>query len=765
MRGLEGLIELKILDLFDNQIEALSPILGLKKLGQLDLRKNRISYLPETIFNLNLDVKWTGHEEKHSILLEGNPIEPPPFEVIKQGNRAMRNYIEEINQKKTVRLLESKLLIVGNGEVGKTTLMRKLKDKKFKVEVGKEPTTHGINIIPWELKCPFLDDNYENIRIHIWDFGGQAIYHSTHQFFLTKRSLYLFVWEARKEEEAQTFDYWFNVIELLSKKSPVIVVMNKADVRIKHLDEANFKDKFQNIVGFLQVSCVSGNGIDKLTEEIKENLGRMPHLQDLLPKIWKDIRNLLKKDTRDYIGLKEYFSVCGQFDMDREKAMFLSDYLHDLGIILHFHDSVLENTVILNPEWVTEAVYNLIDTHEIQMNKGRFQFGKLKEYWDNRKFPPEKHLELMRLMEKFELCFRIVGTDTYIIPELLPPVRPEVDIATYRMGQNLHFQYKYDFMPGGIISRFIARVYYMIKEERFWKNGVELGFEHAKALVKSEPLDRKLTVSVSGEDKSDLLAIIRNELDHIHDTLNMEKDIHYKEQVPCLCSECLEAKTPYYHSYLVLRKYRTKDKVDAPCLNSTENVSIERLLKGVERDPGLDVLDLVQTMIEVGRYLQGIRKSIHSYEDSRNDFITALLTSKGLIVRDQSRWGMSATGKTIGRPDFRLFNPSSRTEAVVEAFNLESLQRREIDLHLKKLFNYDASGLKQNFVLVYCDSKKFADLWQKYLDHISEIVFEHPLKTKPETQETKYTEIKMARTIHLRSGEETEVYHIFINMS
>jgi small GTP-binding protein len=349
------------------------------------LQNNNISHLSPEILKLNMNVGWE-LKVKPGIFLEGNPLESPPVEVVKQGKEAVRHYFEAI-KKDTMRLLETKLLIVGNGEVGKTTLMRKLMDQNFPVEPGKEPTTEGIDIQPWDIRCPFPNCKDETVKVHFWDFGGQEIYHSTHQFFLTKRSLYLFVWEARKEEEAQTFDYWLNIIKLLGKESPLMVVMNKSDVRIKHLDEANFKSKFQNIVSFDRVSCVSGDGIAALTRRIIETLADMPHLRDLLPRVWKQIRDRLKEDTRDYISLEEYYSICAGFGMDAEGAMFLSDYLHDLGVILHYHDSVLEQTVILNPEWATKAVYTLIDTRDIQVDKGRFQRGKLKHYWDPAAFP------------------------------------------------------------------------------------------------------------------------------------------------------------------------------------------------------------------------------------------------------------------------------------------------------------------------------------------------------------------------------------------
>jgi small GTP-binding protein len=443
---LSRLTNLMDLRLGNNKISDLSPLKQLKKLKRLDLQDNKISQLPTELVQLGMEINWYYDYYGRGISLKGNPLEIPPVEIVKQGAFAVLNYFKELG-KESVQLLHSKLLIVGNGEVGKTTLMKKLQNNNFQVDVGKEETTHGINILRWELQCPFADGDIADVKINFWDFGGQDIYHATHQFFLTKRSLYLFVWEARKEEETRSFDYWLNIIKLLSDESPVIVVMNKADIRCKHVDEASFKDKFQNIVTFLQVSCVTGQGIKELTEQIRSTLANMEYLRDKLPKAWTDIRDDLKKEKKNYISLEEYFAICKKHGLNEERAEFLSDYLHDLGVILHYrHDKLLENTVILNPEWATEAVYKLIDTRKIFENKGRFRFDDLKTYWNLSRFPREKHAQLVRLMEKFELCFPITGSDIHIVPELLPANRPSLDLEKYKKPENIHFEYLYDFM-------------------------------------------------------------------------------------------------------------------------------------------------------------------------------------------------------------------------------------------------------------------------------------------------------------------------------
>jgi internalin A len=773
---LRALKVLHYLDLSSNQISDLSPLIHIKKLKYLYLMNNRISRLPRETLDLNLSIHWEFDESNSGIFLEDNPIKSPPLEIIKQGNEAVHNYFQELDLAAVqTRLLESKLLIVGNGEVGKTTLMRKLKDNTFPVELGKEPTTHGINIEPWEMDCGFdtgQGPRVEKVKLHAWDFGGQEIYHATHQFFLTKRSFYLLVWEARKEDETFSFDYWLNIIRLLGANSPVIVVMNKADVRSKAVDEATYKEKFKNIEIFLQVSCLTGEGIEQLSRQIRVTLGHMPHLQDLLPTVWKQIRFYLKHLEKNHIPLHDYLAICREYGLDEERAEFLSGYLHDLGAILHFRgDPLLEHTVILKPGWATTAVYNLVDTREIQENKGRFNTPDLRKYWDPALFPRELHPQLLRLLEKFELCFPVTGTDIYIVPELLPAQRPPLEADKYKAPGSLHFHYHYDFMPAGIITRFISRMYFLIKEDHYWKGGVELQLEDTYALVSAELPNRRIKIAVTGPHRRELLAIAANDFRHIHRTLNMEKNRHYKELLPCRCIKCKDAAEPRLYEYDVLKDFAAKGKRFIPCYTSAEDVEIETLLKGYEAEQPRQ--DLLKTLIGAASQLQGLAATLQPDENSRNSFIALLLSTRGFNVKDQTRWGFSATGKSSGIPDIKIEFPETEGVAVIEAFILEGYNRTVIDGHLTRLFGYDPNGNARNFILVYVEAADFAGIWQKYLMHLPEIDFEYKLleeKQKPgcqrpiEEEPTGFANIKLARVRHLREGAFTEVCHLFIHM-
>src|SRR5664280_1655409 len=98
-----------------------------------------------------------------------------------------------VEQSDSSPLDEGKVIFVGRGEVGKTSLVRRLVEKRFNEGESK---TQGIRITKWLL--PYNGITY---RLNIWDFGGQEIMHSTHQFFLTKQSLYVLVLNGREGGE------------------------------------------------------------------------------------------------------------------------------------------------------------------------------------------------------------------------------------------------------------------------------------------------------------------------------------------------------------------------------------------------------------------------------------------------------------------------------------------------------------------------------------------------------------------------------------
>jgi small GTP-binding protein len=375
-----NLTELKTLDLHDNRITILpSEIKNLKKLKRLDLQRNRLSKIPEEVFDLSMPIGWNTTK---GLDVDNNPLTSPPIEVFKQGVGAVRAYFKEIGVEETVRLFEAKMLIVGQGSVGKTYLMKRLIYDDINSDII---STEGIDIDKWLIKTK----QTEKFLVNFWDFGGQEIYHATHQFFLTKRSLYLFVWEARTDADLLSFDYWLNTVKVLSASSPVIVIQNKIDERKKSINQDFWKKLFPNIVEYHDVSAIEAIGVDGLKLAITREIEKLPHIGDLLPKRWIIIRQQMEKLDVNFITYSQYKDICTEFGMNEAQADRLSEYYHDLGVFLNFKQNpILRHTIFLKPEWATNAVYKVIDNPSVKDNYGKFHFRQLTDIWrDKREFP------------------------------------------------------------------------------------------------------------------------------------------------------------------------------------------------------------------------------------------------------------------------------------------------------------------------------------------------------------------------------------------
>lgn len=526
----------------------------------LNIANNRITAIPQSFRNL---------KNLRQLHIDTAHLTIPPIEIVSRGPGAIINYLHAFNPADAFTINEAKLLIVGQGGVGKTFLMQRLVSGRVP---SVDETTEGISINTWS---PTLPDG-NSVHINVWDFGGQEIYHSTHQFFLTKRSLYLFIWDSRREDNILNFDYWLNVIKLLSDSSPVVVVQNKVDERVKMIDEVSLTEKFPNIAAFHKVSATRDIGIEDLRLDLVRLAPTLEHFGDTLPNSWHAIRRELEKISSPFISHEDYLGICLRYGFSESEADYLSQYFHDLGVFLHFQDNViLRKIIFLKPEWATNAVYKLIDTREVQEAYGRFSYAMLDSIWQD--LPDVRFMHLIELMKRFELCFQAPNSNEYVIPELLNTSRPNF---WWNEQDNLHFYYIYDFMPAGILTRLIVRMQGYAKSNTYWKNGVVFSTEGADALVVAHPLQRRISIQLDGRDRGSMLSMIRREIEIIHKSMN-NPDV--REMLPCSCTGCKESETPYMHDFEYLRKAKARRKWTVECKSTLEEVRVDEILRDVRQ--------------------------------------------------------------------------------------------------------------------------------------------------------------------------------------
>jgi internalin A len=570
---IEKLTNLQVLYLNNNQITVIpTTIEKLTNLKGLDLSNNKITAIPTTIDKLT---------KLKRLCLENNSINISS-EIIRQGwgnsiyadgnPQVIFEYLKSTKQS----LNEVKVLLVGEGDVGKTSLLNRLVHNTFNPAETKTP---GINIRKqWQ-----LPQGDPSLRLNLWDFGGQRVMHSSHQFFLTKRSLYLLVIDNRKNEQQNRVEYWLKLIETYGGDSPVIIIGNCADEHPLQVKERTLRKKYPQIKKVIATSCQDGTGIDDLCRAIATQINNIPHIRDPIPTTWLDIKNQLEEmqSKYDFISYEKYQDICAQSGItDPSYQKNLVSILNDLGVVLNFQDDPrLNETNVLNPEWVTSGVYDILNNHSLMTErKGILDISTLNSILkEPQRYPENKRHFLMGLMEKFELCYPLDGyrTPHYLISDLLPIDEPDVDDLE---DAPLHFQYHYDILPSSIISSFIVRNHNLIYKNTRWRSGAVITQDNNKALVRADEEDNFITIKVKGRSANTLLATIRGDFAKIHDKFS--NNLAVQEQLVVREQGNTGREVPVDYNYLCELEDREIKESPLPKLQGTYPIS--ELLAGVE---------------------------------------------------------------------------------------------------------------------------------------------------------------------------------------
>lgn len=371
------------------------------------------------------------------------------------------------------------------------------------------------------------------------------------------------------------------VAELLSDSSPILIIKNEKQDRECEVNAGELRKEFSKLKEVLATNLQTNRGLAEIKEEIQNYITRLSHVGDKspLPKIWVRVRSALDNYSRNYISIYEYYQLCQTNKLtDRQDMNRLSSYLHDLGVCLHFQDdSTLKHYVILKPEWATTAVYAVLDNQEVKEKLGCFSQEQLADIWKDRKYADMRD-ELLQLMMRFKLCYPIPNRPgNYIAPQLLD--NENLPNYTWDKSNNLILRYKYDFMPKGIITRFIVETHPWIEKQKLvWRSGVILNKNETRAEVIENYNQREIKVRVSGNRKKELLAVVTHELEKIHGSFERLK---YQTLVPCNCTECAGSENPYAYPLENLRKRLNKGRYEIECENSFEKVDVRRLIDDV----------------------------------------------------------------------------------------------------------------------------------------------------------------------------------------
>ena len=489
-------------------------------LKTLNLENNRLQTFPESILSNN---------ELEEVFLNRNPMEDIPiYEWEGNSLSKLKIYFNRISisSKKDFR---AKIVMLGKGDVGKTTLMERLIKKDIsKNELKRIKQTHGINIKPLNNISFKEEDEEYTFELNMWDFGGQEIQWNIHHLFLTQNALYLLVWSVRNSEKKYAyFRQWLNLIETYTGiTSRVILILNKAfgtDGIKEEIDRESLQKEFPILKSFSEISAfynINVWGEKSLRTQITNQLKQLKDVGKVLPSKWTDIKIILSEYTQKTITKSDFINqICAKHEIfEKEEQRMILNWLHRIGAILYYEKpGELRNTIILQPEWIANSVYKiLLDNNKtISSNAGVFDY----DYIENLLGADYEEDIIIDLMTKFELCFK-VGEDSYIAPHLLPPSKPSK--INWNSKDNFFYEYHYKLMPTITISRFIAKAYIdnLVEGSFYWQNGVVLKKNNTRAIVEYDFANKSnydiIKIRIEGTEVSRLLNTIRDKFDEIN---------------------------------------------------------------------------------------------------------------------------------------------------------------------------------------------------------------------------------------------------------
>lgn len=582
---LSGLKKVRFLKLLDNQISNIDILEEFDGLRSIDVRNNKIENLPEFLTKYD-SIYWELDSESYrkifwGIAIGGNPIKNIPIEIIKQGKDAIIRFFERKEKENFSAIHEAKLILVGDGAAGKTTLQKRLLDPQFPLH-SEEERTRGIDICNWEFR--------KNYIAHIWDFGGQDVYYPVHRFFLTENSVFVLLASTRKEQH--NFDYWIPTIFQFGGCSPIIIgqtchdgnTITWNDLGI-YISNPDFNIIKAQGLPYFELNIPRNNkGLAAIKNEIIHQLVTLPHCNRDIPNSWIATRDALEEEAKQKpcISFDRLKEICDTVAPD----VFIStvDYidcahfLHNIGVILWYSDNtVLRDWVILRPDWAMQAVYKIIDDDKIQSRRGHILAADLKRLWNDYLYE-HKHSILKQMLEVFRVAFpKKHKNEEYIIPARLLSMPDE---KRWHNEPCLLLEYEYPFMPRGILNQVSAELSKYIKLdekdiEEVWNNAVNFEVNDSLCQVEEIFYEKKIKIRTKGKDSRGLAMVVMDALDNI---TRSYKGVIPKIYVPCTCHKCNEGE---YHSrflYDDLLRYSKVARKDVYCNESGDMLNIDDLL-------------------------------------------------------------------------------------------------------------------------------------------------------------------------------------------
>ncbi|KAH3717127.1 hypothetical protein DPMN_059905 [Dreissena polymorpha] len=253
-----------------------------------------------------------------------------------------------------------------------------------------------------------LDETKNEITVSVWDFAGQTLYYSTHQFFLNERSIYVVVMDMTRSLKdivsksdglgiwcglvdsctyLDIFKFWLNAIHMNSDcqsgeraiKPTVILVGTRKDKMKGSAEEKENNmnlyfdnalcsfDKYSPIFNHINKKRFLVNNLSpkdsafvELRKEIISLAAKQDYWDEEYPVRWIHMEQTLDKmrdEKRQIVKIKdvEKEDLENIHPLGKEELTSFLELQHKQGNIIFFNSGKLKDIVVLAPQWIIEA--------------------------------------------------------------------------------------------------------------------------------------------------------------------------------------------------------------------------------------------------------------------------------------------------------------------------------------------------------------------------------------------------------------------------
>jgi len=465
-----------------------------------------------------------------------------PKEIESQGVEEVGLYLTNANiQGSVITRRETRLIILGTAGSGKTTLARRL-NNDF-TNPSPIDSTHGVDTS--------ILLNFNGIKAHIWDFGGQVIYHSSHRCFMSANCVFILVVNARTEEnrDITRINYWLDTIRIYSEgKAKVFIVINESDDRKQNTEDyGSLKDNDQaylihRIDSFnICKDMVSLGKFKNRLAEFVESVGghqlfgkNDSQAMEVINTLFEQNKQVL--ESVEFERILNFNGIQNKKDQQRVKKLF-----NTLGIALSYE--FIKDHYVIDPYWISHGVYKIVDY--LQKNKTMFiKYDDLSNVFMDEPYtyPAGKRDYILDLMDHHKIGFHnINGIRGLIVPCAAPHLKPS-NVIIGPMPDCLIIRIERDDLyefPADFFYRYVCvnkdDIHETNEKWAVWQTGMVLTLKDENAIAIASAYvelieNRRIEITTWGVLNADYSAKLESRINDLLVEYNFKSEIEKKER-------------------------------------------------------------------------------------------------------------------------------------------------------------------------------------------------------------------------------------------